>query len=256
MRFKLTILLLASALNMAAEPVTKFDNAKNAGECFEMQGATVFSSELIPVAQAKRYKLSGSFKNPLDVPVTLLFGITSFDVDKREIKVLSVSAVKGTDTVLAENCSPEDKIIKVKDASAWKTDCISSVVFETDPELKDLPNHNYTLSAIESINKKGDIWEIKLKSSCGRDYTEGTPVRQHSSGNTYVYTVISKMEPNGEWTKFEGIVNPSSKDSSSPFNVKNLRIGSAFIKITITCIPVQSCRLLFKDIDFSPSEGK
>jgi len=163
--------------------------------------------------------------------------------------VISVSAIKGTDTVLAEDCTPEDKIIKVKDASAWKTDGISNVAFETDPEFKDLPNYNYTISNIESISRQGNIWEIKLKEACGRDYLAGTAIRQHYNGNTFVYPVISKLAPNSEWIKLEGTIKQSSKKITPPYNIEYLRQGSAFVKITITAAP--SNKLLFKDIDFT-----
>ena len=57
MHFKLIMLLSAVALNVNAEPVSKFVNAKNSGEYFEMQGATVLTSELIPVEQLKNYPI-------------------------------------------------------------------------------------------------------------------------------------------------------------------------------------------------------
>lgn len=252
MRTKLAMLVFTIALGVNAEPVFKFINAKNAGENFEMTGASVMSSDLIPVEQLKNYRISGSFKNPLGVPVKLLFGVASFDSNKKEISTVSVSAVGGTDTVLAGDCAPEDKIIKVKDASAWKTSGDSTVVFETDPELKDIPNHNFAKAHIESINKKGDIWEIKLKGSCGQDYQGGTAVRQHYDGNTYVYVVISEMAANSEWTKFEGTVKKqTSKKIAPPSNVEYLRFGTAFVKIYIGGSP--SNKLLFKDIDFTLS---
>jgi len=243
------MLLFAVALNVNAEPVSKFVNAKNSGEYFEMQGSAVLSSELIAIEQRGNYQISGSFKNPQGVPVTLLFGVASFDANKKEISVISVSAIKGTDTALAENCSPEDKIIKVKDASAWRTTGDSTVVFESDPELKDLPNHNYAKSHIESISRKGDIWEIKLKGPCGQDYQAGAAVRQHYDGNTYVYIVMSKLKPNSEWTKFEGTIKQSSKNITTPSNIEYLRLGTAFVKIFIAGAP--SNKLLFKDIDFT-----
>lgn len=249
MHFKLIMLLSAVALNVNAEPVSKFINAKNSGEYFEMQGATVISSELIPIEQLKKYQLKGSFKNPTGTPVTLLFGVVSFDANKKEINVISVSAIKGTDTVLAENCSPEDKIIKVNDASAWKNNGASTVVFETDRELKDLPNYNCAISSIEAITRKGEIWEIRLKEACGRDYQAGVSVRQHYNGNTFVYTVISKLEPNSGWTNFEGTIKPSSKEIMSPSNIEYLRRGSAFVKIVIIGAP--SNKLWFKNIDFT-----
>ena len=250
MGLKSVMLLFAVALSVNAEPVSKFVNAKNAGENFEMTGASVMSSDLIPIEKLKNYKISGSFKNTLGVPVTLLFGVASFDSNKKAISTVSVSAVSGTDTVLAEDCAPEDKIIKVKDASAWKTSGDSTVVFETDPELKDIPNHNFAMAHIESIIKNGDIWEIKLKGSCGQDYQAGTAVRQHYDGNTFVYVVISEIGANSEWTKIEGTIKKQkSKKITPPNNVEYLRFGTAFVKIFIEGSP--SNKLLFKDIDLT-----
>ena len=183
------------------------------------------------------------------MPLTLLLGIVSFDKNKKEITVISASPAKGTDTMLTENCTPEDNIIKVKDASTWKTTGSTYIAFETDPDLKDLPNYNYTFSEIESITQKNGYWEIKLKNLCGKDFQEGTKVRQHLNGNTYVYVVNTQILPGRDWQSAEGIINGVSDSSFTPFNIKNLRPGTAFVKIAIIGTP--SNKFLFKNINFS-----
>lgn len=252
MRLYLISLFLIVVLTVNAEPIMKFSPIKSSGDSFEMQGTNALSNDFIPIDKTKKYQISGSFKNPLGEDVTLLFGVVPFDKNKKMIDVISVSAIEGTDTVLAEDCSPEDKIIRVKNASAWKvgdTSGTTYIVFETNPEFRDLPNNNYSLSDIESITQKGDIWEIKLKEACGRDYQEGTSVRQHYAGNTFLYTVIEKIIPNSEWKTVAGIINPSISRITPPFNTERLRHGTAFIKIAILGVP--SNKLIFKDIEFA-----
>lgn len=251
MRLYLISLFLIVVLTVNAEPIMKFSPVKSSGDSFEMQGTDVLSNDFIPIEKMKKYQISGSFKNPLGEDVTLLLGVVPFDKNKKAIHVISVSAIKGTDTVLAEDCSPEDKVIKVKNASAWEVGATSGtthIVFETNPEFRDLPNNNYSLSNIESITQKGDIWEIKLKEACGRDYQEGTSVRQHYAGNTYLYPVMEKITSNSEWKAVTGIINPSVNRITKPFNANILRHGTAFIKIIIIGQP--SNKLIFKDIEF------
>ncbi len=238
----------AAAVTVQAQAVTKFDHTEAKEDRTAMIGATAYSTDFIAVDPAKSYRVKGTFNNPGEVEVNLLFGVATYGKDQKMIDVLAVSPVKGTETVLTADVSPEDDTILVKDASAWQAKGISKVVFGAKPDMSDLPNFQLSISGIKGIEKQGDAWAIKFEGAVGRDYAKGTAVRQHFDGNTFIYSVNKQLPPNSGWQTFEGILQPVSADDFSPFNAKYMRRGTALVKIIATSIPGN--KVEFKDITF------
>lgn len=78
----------------------------------------VIPSDLIAVDTGKTYELSGFFKSAGEASTMVTFGLLMADAQKRDLKRWNVFSVKGTLTELAAACSPDENVLKVKDASA------------------------------------------------------------------------------------------------------------------------------------------
>lgn len=218
--------------------------AKQGAKSFQMTNAICSSQELIHIDATKNYSLSGWFKNSSSAPAKLLLGVIPYDKDRKQILSEEINIVPQTETALAAECSAEDTIIKVKDASKWKAGKGSSIAFNVSKDYSDLPNRNLSMSGIAKIEKKDDYWEIHLEKLCGKDFTAGTGIREHIAGNTYIFPVIETIPPDSDWSKFSKRIN-FIIDKGSACYTANWWGGTAFIKIIIIC---NESKLLFDDI--------
>lgn len=224
------------------------ENPHSGKNFFAMTEQTsVMSKELIPIDNQKSYNLSGWFKSAGTSPVkTMLFGFVPYDENKKQILSQEINIVQGTETELTEECSAENMIVKIKDGSKWVIDDGATqrlIAFNTDSsgEYKDLPNRETSLSGIESVTKKDDYWELKLKKPCGKNFPAGTKIREHSNGNTYIYPLITS-NVGLEWKEYSTVINLKAKFGAS---TTQWWPGTKFVNILV--LPLNG-KVFFDDI--------
>ena len=75
----------------------------------------LIGKELIPATGEKAYRITCEVKGEGNIRV----GVVAFDKDKKGISIVSIMAVKGTETELTAPLAKGDTVIKVKDTSKW-----------------------------------------------------------------------------------------------------------------------------------------
>lgn len=220
--------------------------AKQGAKSFQITNALCSSQELIPVDVKKNYEISGWFKNISSASARLLLGVIPFDKNQTQILPEEINTVPQTETTLVAECNAEDCVVKVKDASKWKTGKGSVVAFGISNDYFDLPNRNLSMLGIAKIEKKDDYWEIHLEKLCGKNFPAGTGVREHIAGNSYIFPVIETIKPNSGWMQFNKRINFMPGKGNASYT-SNWWCGTAFIKIIIIC---NESKLLFDDIKF------
>ena len=193
------------------------EGAHGGQHCFSRVGrTTILSKEPIPIDPEKTYVLTGWFKRTSKEPTYVYLGYRPLDEKKRQIAPVHVTALPGTETTLVEACKKDDTVLKVADASKWKTHKHRVVAFDIDDSgaFADLPNRNVTGYGITKLENKGDHWEIHLKKKCGRVYPAGTKIRCQSSGGTYIYNAAAYKDPGTEWKQFTGRIKGVAKQGA------------------------------------------
>jgi hypothetical protein len=192
------------------EVATEVTTGQHSGaSCLQATGYTqLFSNKLFKIDPAKTYTVSGWFKSVGKQPGKLYFGFASYDKNKKSISSRSVMIEPGTDTVLAADCKPDDKVIKIKNGAKWKLHKYGLIAFKTDPngEYSDLPNFNTSPPAVIKVEQQGDIWELTLSNPCGKAFAAGTPIREQYTGPGYQYCASSNKKIPTEWTKLSATV--------------------------------------------------
>ena len=192
-----------AAWNGALKEVTA---GQHSGEkCFETtKYSHIISKKTYKIDPEKTYLLSGWFKSAGKQPGKLYFGFIPLNKKNRPVSSPSVMVRANTDTVLAADCKPEDKVIKIKNGAKWKIMKYGLIAFQTDPtgEYNDIPNLNTSPLGITKIEQQGNIWAVTLQKPCGQAFTKGTPVRQHRSGSSYQYCAAGNKKVPAEWTKY------------------------------------------------------
>lgn len=189
----------------------------------------LFSTEAIPVIRGRKYTVSGEFR-VIGKPqgrATLYFGITPFTADGQEIIHAAVATAEPQlITTLAADAKKGDKVLILNNAANWKFLAHGRLAFNAREDRSDLPNMDlspfFDMNNIK-VREDGSV-EVALKQPLAKDYPAGTKVRQHRSGNAFVYVGIS--DKSDEWVSF-----------SQTFN--NFYIGTAKIKLTIRLLQRQ-----------------
>ncbi len=210
----------------AAEPLLKAGTAAdfrelnaglkdNGGAVVLAKRITVTSKQAVPVDTSKNYQVSGQFRLSPGTggPGKIYFGVVSCDGNDASINPNNVFVIPETETVLTVPAKADDLSIKVKDASAWKTDGHKYAAFYAKPDFSDLPNRTLS-SPIEKIGKQNGYWEITFKSRLGRNLPAGTAVRQHADGRGAVYAGSEGGAVTGEWKTFSGKISGLAKSGN------------------------------------------
>lgn len=189
-----------------------------AGEAgaIEAKGQLIFfSRDFITIDPGKKYRLSGQFRiAPGTKGDRFFFGFQPFDASQKPILPEMVGMVSGTETELAAPCRPEDKTLKVVDASMWLTGNKYCIAFNIDPAGTDLPSSTLSATGIKALKPAGSSYEVVLDKPCGISAAAGTKIRLHQTGNTFIYSAAEYAEVPAEWKEFAGVINPESASGS------------------------------------------
>ena len=215
------------------------------GTTTELDGAKLLEGTGIRVAEggytidpSKTYRLSGKFKaRESSTKGNLLFGLAPHDRSLKPISATQVNPVKCTDTVLADDALTGSTKIKVKNASSWKSGEYMAVAFNARPDFGDLPNRE--LIQVTKIEKD----EIFLKEPIKSDYPAGTGVREHVSGNSYMYSGAAYQNiPSDKWVECSGEIS-----GEAAFGLANDRWWKGTEMVRILMIASQP-DIMFKDV--------
>lgn len=172
------------------------------------------STKTIDIDPNKTYTLKLSVKDNLTGKdpkdnAWVLFGFMPTGNDGRQITPFNVSILPGSEAVLAADVKKGDKTVLVKDASKWKAALHFNICANAKADLSDLPNYSFVGAGIEKIEKKGNAWEVTVKTPSAADYKEGTALRIHVGGG-YVYTGGTLYVDNN-WKDMTGSIKGMSK---------------------------------------------
>lgn len=136
-----------------------------------------------------------------------------------------------------------DTTLTLKDSAGWKNGAYLQVKFNTKPDLSDLPNRE----GIPFSRIEGNI--VTLKTSLRKDYPAGTAVRQHESGNSYMYSGAAYQNvPADKWVEFAGEISGESRSGISP---RQFWRGTRMVKIMML---TNQHDVMFKDISLDEIE--
>lgn len=243
----------ALAKRWSGVPFARTTEGKRSGEAaFQVSGqGWLTAPDLVEVDAGKSYELKAFIKvAPGQEPAKGLLGVRFYSADKSEISPVSVCPVADTATTLAADAKAGDKTVLIAPAP-WATQPNASlygVAFNAQKDLSDLPNLD--AERIVKIEKKGENYEVTLRSTLKKAYPAGTAVRQHR----YVDYPSVQYEAGADWRevslKFSGKAAPGAKPALGTFWP-----GAKYVRINIFCNmdrkPDKLATVLVDDISFS-----
>ena len=148
----------------------------------------LISKRSFQVNPGQVYRVSVKVK-AVDKPSFMLIGFAPYDAQERLLGIVNISGVAQSFTELTKPCSAKDKVIFVKDASAW-LGTNRTVAFDAKADNSDLPNFNVPNSSIVNIEEieADNSWKVSFNYPVAFDRPAGTAVRMHRFGGTYLYT--------------------------------------------------------------------
>ncbi len=190
-----------------------------------------FSRGKLEIDPSKSYEVSFRVRaaEGAKTPGNCYIGIKCFNASGREIPITHVNALAGTETELAAPAKRGDLVLKVKDASKW-TARYAHAAFNVKKDLSDLPNPDISPS-ITKIEKKGQVWELTLKTPLSKDYPAGTAVRRHADSNTFIY-VCGNLVPGKEWKNFSFTFSGLAKSEAANAKGK-FRAGTKSVQFVV-----------------------
>ena len=224
------IVACSAAAAFAAEPLWKLNGiasvankrvvaAESDGSLKAKFNCWIVGKTHVPVDSSKRYRISCEVKGAGQVRV----GVTAFDKDKRPISIVSVLAVKGSETELTAPLKKGDTVIKVKDTSKWNPKIPTCIVFDADPsgEMKDIPNIDLFPGRIKGITAN----EILLAAPSKIELPAGTVIRQHRDSRRAIFSRNQKIS--ADWKTYQFIIIPGLTLDGS--NSNKFYPGVAFV---------------------------
>lgn len=197
------------------------------------QSFCLFSVKTLTLDPTKKYTLSLDYRQKEgDGSGVLYVGFVPFNAEGKQIRAVSVNAVKNTEAVVAKAAKSGDTVVYLKDASKWdlKTP-YGYIVFDAKEDYADLPNFSYIAVPGGNIKQDGDVWEITLKEPLKKDIAEGTVVRQQKAGSAYIYSIIRTKFTHTDWLSGSGKID----GSVSKFGTGNKQLwpGTASVRILV-----------------------
>ena len=221
-------------------------------------GGTAQSKGLIPVDPSSGYTVSGYFMSP-EGKAWVHLGVDCFDAQKRLITSERITPVPQTETELVEEAKIGDKVVKIKNGSAWEFDAdltpkYGVVAFNVDDSgaYSDLPNPNLSQRGITAIRQTGGQWEVELAKPLKEGYSAGTKVRQQKAAGASLWLAVNGAGKN--WVKISGNISGVSavgreKGMFWP--------GTSFVRVTVLNLNDDkntSPKVLVDDLTFGPNQ--
>ncbi len=170
------------------------------GERSELAG-----KERIKIDPAKKYIFSADAKLISgSVPSQIFLGFKCFDADGHAIAFHNVSAMQGTETELTAPVKIGDRVIRVKDASKWKTKMFG-LHYNAQSDLSDLPSRLFMRCPAIKMTQNKDDWAVELSKPATRAIPAGVKVRQIAPGGFFL--IAGKKVSGSGTVKFKGIVS-------------------------------------------------
>ena len=229
------------------------DTKESAVICTGKGNIELFSKNTVKIDSSKSYKFSGMFKlMPGSAPFKCYFGLSPMSEKGELIKTNQINFIKETGTELVAECSPDDKILKIKNGENWKPGQYCCIAFEADDSGKyaDLPNIKLSSNGIVKVEKKDGAYEVSMLKNCRVKYPAGTKVRLHNAGPSAIYGGSTGKIVPSEWTEFKGLVKPAEVIDNLNLTV-NWWPGVEKVKFFISFSPEKSdsgINVLFKDV--------
>jgi hypothetical protein len=217
---------------------------------------TAQSKDFIPVDPSSGYTLSGYFMSPDGTGIVHL-GLACFDAQKRLITSERITPVPQTETELVEEAKPGDKVLKIKNGSAWEFNAAHTpkygvVAFNVDDSgsYSDLPNPNLSPWGITTIRQTGGQWEVELVKPLKEGYSAGTKVRQHKVAGASLWLATKGVGK--DWVKISGDISGVSAVGQEK---GMFWPGTSFVKVTVLNLNNEkhdSPKVLADDLTFGP----
>ncbi|MFM8830589.1 MAG: hypothetical protein ACKOHM_06235 [Spartobacteria bacterium] len=224
----------------------------------EDSSSTAQSKELIPVDPSSGYTVSGYFMSP-EGQAKVFLGVDCFDAQKRRITSQSITPVPQTETELVEDVKPGDKVVKIKNGSAWEFDAAHTpkygvVAFNVDDSgaYSDLPNPNLSPMGITTIRQTGGQWEVELAKPLKEGYSAGTKVRQQKCHRAALWLVVRGVEK--KWVKMSGNISGVSTVGQEE---GMFWPGTSFVRVSVANLnndKDDSPKVLVDDLTFGPNQ--
>jgi hypothetical protein len=224
---------------------------ENGSLCLKLKGGSYLTAKpFFEVDKNKAYTFSITAKSATPKSPRLLYGVMCFDKDKKAIPTISINTVKGTETTLASNVSSGSKDVIIKNGKNWRAG--GYIAFDTDSSgnFKDLPNLNLS-SEIVKVSRKAGQCILTLQKPLSKNYTSGTKVRMHKSGNSYLYLVNTKVLQ--KWKKYKAILKgilPNGFDSTS------FKPGTKYFRVLCFITGDKNSSALIKDVQIKEKHSE
>lgn len=235
MKFLSLLAMSVLAVSLSAETINydlkkEFSKNKSAvieGDVLTFKGPGVLHFKTLKFDPNAKYTFTLDIKQvPGKKTFPLHYGFYCYDSKGIQLGYQHVGIIHNTDTVLAADAKVGDKTITVKNAGKWMKN--AWVAFNAKADLSDLPNRE--LAAVgNSIEKKGDVWVVTLKTPLKKAYAAGTSVREHGNGG-YVY-VQAGVKIGADWKTVTGTIT----------GINPLKNGGSYKKFwpgTVTIRPI------------------
>ena len=187
----------------------------------------VFSSKrIIPADNALVSSLT--IKNTGNMPTTLYIGYGAYTQDGVWLNGKNYPFKVSCGVLNVVSTKDGSNIITVDTFSDWGKGCL--LALDAKEDLSDIPNNNFAEGKVSEIRKseKGQV-EIILDKPLTSKIKEGTKIRIHGVGGTYIYTASKTLQPGEEQTFTSTIQKDDKSLEYSP---------RAFSKGTYYVVPI------------------
>ena len=216
----------AETVNLADKTFLKksFGDFSATGKEFTTKGMTyLFGSKSFDVDPAKKISFKLTVSGKLEKNARVYVGFNLMDAKGRGYQAIAWQGITTSFTQLTRAAKKGDTVIYVKNGGAWSTASTVYIALNAKEDGSDLPNTKIAMNNIKTKVKKGDEWEMTLKTPLKVDIAAGTNVRQHIAGG-YYYCAIKDIKPTDKEVVLTGAVQGFAKTVGG-FNGKNWPIG-------------------------------
>lgn len=208
------------------------------------------ASPYIPVDPAKKYRLSGVFRQSNAANTgKLKFGIQCYDSNKRIIHPEHTTVINRTATELTAAAEYGQRSVTIKNGKAWRiVPGFSYIAFNTKDDFSDLPNRS-TVNIVNVKMQPDGSAVVELKEPLREFFAAGSKVRLHHRLAAFLYGGALNKKLSDQWQEFSGIFTGEQRGMSH--NI--FRKGTAFIQVVV--MQEGSGSLQFKDVKFEEITG-